>query len=335
MEQKNIPPRDGVQRYLNDRKPELSQKSLYNYRVSVNQFADWCEENQIRYLRELDGDLIAQYKDYRLERVATITARNDIRVIKNFIEFCESIHAVFSGLSELVRIPKTTVEDEICDDFLTKEEADAILPFLAKHEYATNRHLIVLILWKAGMRLSGLRALDVEDIDPDGPTLKIRHRPDKGTPLKNNRRGERNIYVTHEVMDVIEDYLTHTRPDVTDEYGRKPLIATRHGRPSHTTIQKAVYAATRPCTYNGGKCPFDRDPNDCEATKYAHITKCPGSVSPHALRRGYVTAARNAGQPKDVTGERVNMTGRVLDKHYDKGNFQEKANRRRDSLRDI
>lgn len=29
--------------------------------------------------------------------------------------------------------------------------------------------------------------------------------------------------------------------------------------------------------------------------------------------------ARNTDQPKDVTGERVNMTGRVLDKHYDKG----------------
>lgn len=43
---------------------------------------------------------------------------------------------------------------------------------------------------------------------------------------------------------------------------------------------------------------------------------------------GYVTAARNAGQPKDVTGERVNMSGEVLDKHYDKGSSAEKAERR-------
>lgn len=56
--------------------------------------------------------------------------------------------------------------------------------------------------------------------------------------------------------------------------------------------------------------------------------KCPGSVSPHALRRGYVTAARNAGQPKDVTGDRVNMSGDVLEKHYDKGTDAEKAERR-------
>lgn len=61
----------------------------------------------------------------------------------------------------------------------------------------------------------------------------------------------------------------------------------------------------------------------------------PGSVSPHALRRGYVTAARNAGQPKDVTGERVNMSGKVLDKHYDKGTNSEKAERRRNHIKEI
>lgn len=57
------------------------------------------------------------------------------------------------------------------------------------------------------------------------------------------------------------------------------------------------------------------------------LCMCPGSVSPHALRRGYVTAARNAGQPEDVTRERVNMSGKVLEKHYDKGTSAEKAER--------
>lgn len=69
--------------------------------------------------------------------------------------------------------------------------------------------------------------------------------------------------------------------------------------------------------------------------QYDQANKCSGSVSPHALRRGYVTAARNAGQPKDVTGERVNMGGKVLEKHYDHGNYDEKAERRRAHLADI
>lgn len=111
---------------------------------------------------------------------------------------------------------------------------------------------------------------------------------------------------------------------MTDRYRREPLITKDHGRASRTTITKHVYLATSPCFYNGGKCPSDRDPETCEVTRWGHASKCPGSVSPCALRRGYVTAARNAGQPKEVTGERVNMSGKILNKHYDKAH-DEKA----------
>jgi len=109
------------------------------------------------------------------------------------------------------------------------------------------------------------------------------------------------------------------RKDVTDDHGREPLLTSKSGRIVETTIQRYVYTATRSCYYNGGNCPSNRNLEECEAMSWNAPCNCPGSVSPHALRRGYVTAARNAGQPKDVTGERVNMSGKVLDKHYDKG----------------
>jgi hypothetical protein len=122
------------------------------------------------------------------------------------------------------------------------------------------------------------------------------------------------------------------RKDVTDDHGREPLLTSKSGRIVETTIQRYVYTANRPCYYNGGNCPFDREPETYEAILWNASCKCPGSVSPHALRRGYVTAARNAGQPKDVTGERVNMSGKVLDKHYDKGSSAEKSGKRRDHI---
>nr|WP_175055137.1 MULTISPECIES: hypothetical protein [unclassified Haloarcula] len=166
------------------------------------------------------------------------------------------------------------------------------------------------------------------------PALEIRHRPETETPLKKKGKGERDVLIEKDDGRVIADYIENARLAVTDEYGREPLIATDHGRRARTTIQRMVYTATRPCHYENA-CPFDEDPETCEAATWNGASKCPGSVSPHVLRRGYVTAARNAGQPKDVTGERVNMTGRVIDKHYDKGSRDEKAERRRNHLRDI
>ncbi|WP_436910103.1 tyrosine-type recombinase/integrase [Halosimplex marinum] len=334
MPLKQTPPEDAKNRYLKDKKHSVTRKTIYNYDTTLTQFCDWLDDRNISDLRDLDSDHLQQFREYRLSDVATITARNDMVTVRGFIEFCETIQAVPKGLSELVRIPKTDESDEICDDLLTREESKQILEHLGKFEYASDRHVIFLILWKTGMRLSGLRALDVGDFDEARPALEIRHRPETETPLKKKGKGERDVLIGKDDGRVIADYIENARPTVTDEYGRKPLIATDHGRRARTTIQRMVYTATRPCHYENA-CPFDEDPETCEAATWNGASQCPGSVSPHALRRGYVTAARNAGQPKDVTGERVNMTGRVLDKHYDKGSHDEKAERRREHIRDI
>ena len=335
MELKPIPPHDAKTRYLKEKRSHVTDKTLYNYDTATSQFVDWLTDNGYTELRDVDSDTIDQFKEHRLDNVKPITARNDMRTIKNFIEFCETIQAVPVGLNELIRIPKVSEEDEICEEILTREEAQAVLDYLGKYDYLSNRHLSVLVLWKTGMRISGLRALDVEDFDDGRPALELRHRPESRTPLKKKSKGQRDVLIQPEVADTITDYIENERPDVKDDSGRKPLIASDQGRVARTTIQKYVYTATRPCTYNNGNCPFGKEPDACEATRFDQASKCPGSVSPHALRRGYVTAARNAGQPKDVTGERVNMSGKILEKHYDKGSYDEQAERRRGHLKDI
>ncbi|KTG30573.1 tyrosine-type recombinase/integrase [Haloferax profundi] len=335
MALKATPPHEAKNRFLKDKEPGVTRKTLKNYRTSLRQFCNWLDEQGVKTLNNLDSELIQRYKEYRLSNVKVITARQDMMTIKQFIEFCEHIAAVPRGMADMVRIPQISENDEICDDLLTREEAVGVLDFLSKYQYASNRHVTLLILWKTGMRISGLRALDLGDFDEGRPALQLRHRPETGTPLKNKEKAERDVLITPDMAGVITDYIDQNRPDVEDEHGRKPLLSSKNGRVVETTIQRYVYTATRPCIYNGGNCPFDRVLDTCEALSWNASSKCPGSVSPHALRRGYVTAARNAGQPKDVTGERVNMSGKVLDKHYDKGTNAEKAKRRQGYLRDI
>jgi site-specific recombinase XerD len=335
MELKQTPPRDAEQRYLKEKKAHVSRKTIANYTTALDRFVEWLTDNGYTDLRDVDSDVINQFKEHRLENVKPITARNDLRTVRNFIEFCESIQAVPVGLHELIRIPKVKEEDEICDTILHREEATAILEHLSKFDYASTRHVTVLLLWKCGMRIGGLRALDVGDFDEGRPAIEIRHRPEQRTPLKRKEKSERDVIISADTAEVVADYVKNGRPDVQDDYGREPLIATQYGRPARTTITRHVYTATRPCFYNGGSCPFEEDPDTCDATEWNKASQCPGSVSPHALRRGYVTAARNAGQAKDVTGERVNMSGNILDKHYDHGTESEKAERRRDHLKDI
>jgi site-specific recombinase XerD len=233
---KQTPPREAKTRFLKEKRPQVTEKTLYNYDTTLTQFCDWLVEQGIEDLRELDSDYVQQFKEYRLSYVANITARNDMVTVRSFIEFCETIQAVPVGLSEMVLIPRTTESDEICDDVLTRQEAKAILDHLEKFEYASDRQVIFLILWKTGMRLSGLRALDLNDFDEARPALEIRHRPNRGTPLKKKQKGERDVLISLEDAEAIADYCENVRPDTTDGFGREPLLATDHGRRSRTSI---------------------------------------------------------------------------------------------------
>lgn len=210
MKLKQTSPQDAEHRYLKDKETHVSKKILYNYSTTLDSFTDWVTDQGIDYMQDVDSDYIDQFKHYRLSSVKVITARNDMMTIRNFIEYCERIQAVPRGLSE--RIPKTDESDEIYDDLLTREEARAIQDHLEKFEYASDRHVIFLVLWKTGTGLSGLRAIDFDDFDTARPALEIRHRPESGTPLEKKQKGERDVIISRGTADVISDYIENVVP---------------------------------------------------------------------------------------------------------------------------
>lgn len=329
-----ISPQEAVNYYLRNRADEISHETHRKHGDRLKQFVIWCDENGYDNLNDLTGRRLLEYREWRGQDIKPITLKNNLWTLKTFLRFCEDIDAVPPGISEKVLIPKTGPEDEAREVYVSKEEADEILAFLGKYEYASLRHALFTTLWKTGMRSGTLRGLDLDDFKPEIPALAITHRAPTGTPLKNKKRGEREIHLTDETAQVLADYIEHTRPDVTDDYDRRPLFAGRTTRVGKTVIQRNIYTATRPCFYTG-ECPHDRDLEDCEANRYNTASKCPSSKSPHTLRRGYITAALNAGQPLDVTAERTDVSREVLDKNYDARTNNEKRELRSQFLKDI
>lgn len=117
--------------------------------------------------------------------------------------------------------------------------------------------------------------------------------------------------------------MDRNRHDVTDEYGREPLITTKHGRPSSSSLYNWVNKATHPCEH--AECPHDRDPSACEARgRNDSACKCPSARSPHAIRRGSITHELNDDTPPEAVSERMDVTLDVLYEHYDARTPQEK-----------
>jgi integrase len=248
------------------------------------------------------------------------------------LRWCEDVELVEEDLADKVIIPTIPADDQARDVAVAHERAQEIINYFCRYEWATREHLIIHTLYHTGMRRSGLRALDVDDWHPDDRYLAVRNRDDEGSRLKLGDNGERNVTIHDErLVDAINDWIDVRRPDVVDEYGREPLIASSQGRMYGQSITGVCYRVTRPCVVTG-ECPHDRDLGDCEATGYSEASKCPSSVSAHPIRRSAITHHLSQDVPKDICSGRMSVSPSVLDQHYDARTAEEKRRNRQEYL---
>jgi len=214
---------------------------------------------------------------------------------------------------------------------LDSEQAEAALSYLRKYAYASREHALLALTWHTGIRSGTLVSLDTDDVEAEKHRLRIRHRPESGTPLKNGEHAERYVAISPDITELLEDYIENQRPSVptpADDNRRNPLFTTNNGRAPVKTLRRWFYAATRPCLY--GDCPHGCSPDDCEAAKKSSAAKnCPSSVSGHPVRRGAITRFLQDDVPHRAVSDRCNVSDDILDKHYDVRTESDKAEQRR------
>lgn len=69
-----------------------------------------------------------------------------------------------------------------------------------------------------------------------------------------------------------------------------------------------------------------------EANVRDAASKCPSSVSPHAIRRGSITLSLNSELSDKVISDRANVSPQVIGQPYDRRTEREKIGERRDYL---
>jgi site-specific recombinase XerD len=319
---------DAVERYLREREQNVSESTLYNHSSQLKQFIEWCEASSDRpdKVGEIDSFHISDFRIHRSETLEEVTLYNQMSMLRVFIKWCEGRNLI-ENISEGIIMPN--VEDDSKDEFLEPERGRELLEYLQKYDYASLKHTLFAILWTTGMRVGTARGLDLSDFKPEEKYLDINHNPDEETPLKNGYSAERQVNIHDWVSHIIEDYIEDRRIEVEDDYGRKPIFTTNHGRVHRNTLRKRIRNMTRPCEFTD-HCPYDREIEDCEATQYAKAAQCPGSVSPHPLRRSAITNFLNEGHSKELISDRMDVSVKVLENHYDARTEDEKRELRRE-----
>jgi len=329
-----LTPEDAKERYLRALEDDKADSTIRTRDNKLRHFVRWCDEKGIENLNNLNGRDLEDYKHWRKEDgdLKKTTVRTQMSVIRGFIQYCGRINGVHPQLHEQVILPKLEDGENRSEATIEADRIQDILGFMEKFEYATRDHVVLLLLWKTGVRTGSLRSLDLEDYHDREPALRLKHRPETDTPLKNKANGERMVALGEKEAEVLDDYIRHKREDVTDEHGRKPLITTKNGRIGKVTIRRTTYRYTRPCVVAGG-CPHDKDPEDCRAAmNYDKASECPDSVSAHPFRRAAITYHLNNDVPKPMVSDRMDVSPDVIDEHYDAEDEKGKMNRRRDYI---
>jgi len=324
-------PERAVERYLKERKPEVSESTHRNHKYALRRFIEWADETGLDDISELDRFDVHDFKIHRRENanINEVTLYNNLSTLRVFIRWLESVGVIKDEIAENMILPNP---DDAREEKIEPETAEEILNYLHKFEYATLRHALFALLWNTGFRLGTVRGIDLDDYHSDEQYIEVHHRPDEGTPLKNGAGAEREVNLHEWVCEILDDYIDRHRPDVEDDEGRKPLLTTRHGRAAKTNLRQNINALTRPCYY-GKDCPHDRDETMCEAaTEYRRSQRCPSSVSPHPIRRSAITAWLNDGHRKELISDRMNVGTDTLEKHYDARTESEKRELRREAF---
>lgn len=332
-----ITPEKAQKLYLDHRRREVSEATLQSHKSRLNHFIRWCNEQDIGNLNELTG---RDLHEFRLRRrssnggIKPVTEKTQMDTLRVFVRFLESIDAVRNDLSKQVISPDLESKENVRDVMLESDIADEIIDHLAKYEYASRPHIVLTLLWHSMMRRGAIRALDVDDFYSEDQYIDIRHRPETDTPIKNKEDGQRMVALSPQICDLLDDWIENQRPSVTDEYGREPLLATPNGRIHATSVTSIVYNWTRPCRI-GEPCPLNRDPDECEAASYTQSSKCPETVSSHAVRRGAITHHLQSDVPTEIVSGRADVGPEVIEKHYDRRSEKSKMEQRRKFLRNL
>ncbi|GAB3674902.1 tyrosine-type recombinase/integrase [Halopiger thermotolerans] len=328
MSGRDLSPRAARDRFLARRRQENTANTVRSYRNRLTRFVRWAEAEGIESMNDLSGWDLDEYRAAReAADIAPATLNGELTALKQLLEYCAAIDVVDETLPEKVHVPTLSREEESSDVRLAADHAETLLSTFRSSSALFGRpeHAFLEVAWHVGARLSGIRALDLRDFDPDRRTLEFRHRPP--TLLKNKGDGERVVGVSKPVARALRAYVARERRDKRDDEGRKPLFCGRQGRPSPTTFRAWSYRGTQPC--RAVACPHGDDRETCEYTRRNHASKCPSSRSPHAIRTGSITWQLLRGLEIETVAKRVNARPETIRRHYYTAGEREEFEERR------
>jgi integrase/recombinase XerD len=265
-----------IQRFLDFLAVErgLSPNTLAAYRSDLRRYAGFCESRGVEDARLADdrliGDFIASVSRsgkpeggmYRASSVARMLAA--VRALHRFLVRDGESDRDPSASVERPRVPRNLPHP------LSVDEVDRIVTSPSEQTAPGIRDRAILeTLYGAGLRVSELVALDVDDVDLEDGSLRVLGKGSK----------ERMVPLGRFAGEALQGYLTRSRPQLASAASRSALFLNARG--GRLTRQGCAMILRSRAARAGIR----------------------GSVSPHTLRHSFATHLLEGGADVRVVQE--------------------------------
>lgn len=320
---------ESIDLFITRNRPDWKGETARTYRKSLDTFEKFAADEDLEILSDLEMWTVGRYTDWLIQQdYARMTVQSKQKQARRWLKWLESQGYLRVGTHLAIEPLQLEDSEQTSSDILRPDTLREFLTFYrdSMQWRAKRRHALLEVIGHTGARRSCIRALDVTDYDPDARTLTFLNRPESGTRLKRGDSHQRKVVLSEAPNEVLHEFVERERYDVHDDNGRRPLFASRRGRPTKSTITNWIYVATLPCVMRD--CPHGRQRHTCRWTAQTEASKCPSSTSPHPARRGSITWQLNIGRSIQNVADRAATTPDVIRRYYDRPDLDEDLRRR-------
>jgi integrase/recombinase XerC len=226
--------KEWLQRYIRFLEREnASYYTIKNYQTDIEQFLDYCAENDVTRLSELSRELVRNYLA-KLDEEDYVRASIARRVfeLRAFGDYLVRAKAWDQNLFRRIYAPRVPRR---LPKYLTHEEVQKLLqaPDTSTAQGLRNR-AILETLYASGVRVSELSGLNVESVNLRTGEMRVVGKGDK----------ERLVLLGRPAIAALKAYLQVGRPEQARDKHRRALFLNRLGgrlsvRSISTIVRKA------------------------------------------------------------------------------------------------
>lgn len=197
---------------------KYSDLTVDSYRTEIRKYLDFFKEKNIKISNIENNDIKDYLKYIKQDKISDRSLAHNVSVIRTFYKFLLIEKLVYVNPSEFLELPKLK---KSLPSILSKDEVEKLLDIDLTDNYSYRNKAMLEIMYAAGLRVSELVNLKINDIDFDNCFIRTMGKGSK----------ERIIPINDYSIYYVKKYILEYRNQMMKKRYHDYIFVNNHGLP--------------------------------------------------------------------------------------------------------